>query len=135
MKYVYIISYHLISLSCCSKDALVYYVILVLIPVIIPVTWLRQIKYFAVTNTIASGLVMLSILFMLVILTMRLAHAGPAPHLTMCDWHETLIYTGTALYAFEGVAVVLPIEERSLKRRIKLRSLRLSMWHSLLICG
>ena len=34
-----------------------YYVILFLIPFIIPVTWLRQMKYFAVTNTIASGLV------------------------------------------------------------------------------
>lgn len=34
-----------------------YYVILFLIPFIIPVTWFRQMKYFAVTNTIASGLV------------------------------------------------------------------------------
>ena len=51
--------------------------------------------------------------YMLIILGIRLAHTGHAGGLTICNWHETLIYTGTALYAFEGVAVVLPIEDSS----------------------
>lgn len=57
--------------------------------------------------------VVVSVVYMLIILGIRLAHTGHAGGLTICNWHETLIYTGTALYAFEGVAVVLPIEDSS----------------------
>ncbi len=40
-----------------AKEQLVYYIILILFPLLIPVTWLRQLKYFAVSNAIASFLV------------------------------------------------------------------------------
>eukprot|EP00434_Breviolum_minutum_P031164 symbB.v1.2.027562.t1/scaffold2838.1/size69213/3 len=95
-----------------GSEQLVYYIILILFPLLIPVTWLRQLKYFAMSNAIASFLVIASVAFMLVILIKRYLEGGVGQNLSMFNWHGTLIYVGTAMYAFEGVAVLLPVEEK-----------------------
>lgn len=96
-----------------ADEKLVYYIILILIPFLIPVTWLRQIKYFAVSNTIASTLVVVSLAYMLVLLGHRYATAkSPGEGLLLYNLHGTLVYLGTAMYAFEGVAVLLPVEDK-----------------------
>ncbi|CAJ1459317.1 unnamed protein product [Effrenium voratum] len=95
-----------------ASDMLVYYIILMCIPLLIPVTWLRQLKYFAVTNTLASLLVVVSVLFMLIALVKRYVEVGPeGGELELYNLHGTLVYVGVAMYAFEGVGVLLPVQE------------------------
>jgi len=44
-----------------ANSDLVYYIILAVVPLLVPLTWVRQMRYFAVTNLIANVLILLSV--------------------------------------------------------------------------
>lgn len=91
---------------------LVYRIIAMVIPLLIPVTWVRQLRYFSASNMIANLLVLTSLLYVFVAFGFRFG-AGEAADVTTLRWFrpaETLVYFGTASYAFEGIGVLLTVE-------------------------
>jgi len=93
-----------------AGSRLVHFIILLAILPLIPLTWIRQLKYFASTNILATGLVMSTLVYMSLTYGMDLVERGAAEGLNMFDLKGSLVYFGTAVYAFEGVGVLLPIE-------------------------
>lgn len=79
------------------------------IPIYTPLTWVRKIKYFAMTNLLADVLVLFGLLYILSYSAEHMAEAKePA------EWHNFNaqnygLFLGTAVYVFEGIGLVLPI--------------------------
>jgi len=93
-----------------SGERLVYFIILFTILPLTPLTWIRHLKYFATSNIIASLLVMSTLLYMLIAFVCALAERGPASEIRVFNLGGSLVYFGTAMYAFEGIGVLLPVE-------------------------
>jgi len=94
-----------------SSENLVYYIILVLTPLLIPFTWIRHIKYFAITNFVANILIIFSVLFMVVSFASELISEHQSfDKVALARPSGALVYFGTAMYAFEATSMMLPIE-------------------------
>jgi len=95
-----------------ADERLVYYIIAAVMPTIAPFTWIRQIRYLACTNAVATTLVVLSLVYMFWSFAAQLAERNfiPAASVKMFETRGALVYFGTAMYAFEGICVLLPLE-------------------------
>jgi len=95
-----------------GNDKLPYIIIAVLIPPLIPLTWFRNLDSFKWTNAIAVVLVVSSTCLMLCAVIAGIFHHGKTKlqDLRWFDTRGTLVYFGTAAYAFEGIGVLLPIQ-------------------------
>lgn len=93
-----------------SSERLVYWIIIVAMPLLIPLTWIRNLRSLSMSNFIASILLTASVLFMFVILSLHVFSYG-AKEVELAVARGTLTYVGTAMFAFEGIGVVLPVEQ------------------------
>lgn len=93
-----------------ADDHLVYWIICVLMPMLIPLTWIRQLRSLSLSNLVASILIAVSVAFMLGLFGAQLLSHGPE-EIHAYSPEGTLTYIGTAMYAFEGIGVVLPVEQ------------------------
>eukprot|EP01135_Chromosphaera_perkinsii_P004986 Nk52_evm30s307 gene=Nk52_evmTU30s307 len=89
------------------------------VPFLTPLTWVRQLKYFAITNLIADAIIIFTIVAIFVVDFVTLSEHGPAPEVAAFNPSNFLMFFGTAVYAFEGIAMVIPIEQ-SMKDKHKL---------------
>jgi len=94
-----------------AEEELVYYIIAVAIPCLIPFTWVRQLKFFSGTNFVANMIILSSVLYMLVTYAMQLGDGEWGPYIQLAEPMGTMVYFGTAMYAFEGVSMLLPIQQ------------------------
>ena len=87
-----------------GRRGLVYYVILAVVPLLVPLTWVRHIKRFNATNAIANFLVCATVVYMFASFFRQLAGGRGAPRseLRAAAFPGALVYFGTAMYAFEG---------------------------------
>merc|ERR1719382_890202 len=76
----------------------------------VPLSWIRHLRYFKVTNIIANATVLVALGALLVISAKGLAREGPGP-----DIHEHgpgwLMFAGTSVFSFECINFVLPMYE------------------------
>lgn len=98
-----------------SDRKLLYYIILIVILPLTPLTWVRQLRYFAISNIIASLLVILSVAFLMITFAWELHQHGVAQNLNFSQTSGTMVFIGTAMYAWEGIGVLLPIERAMAK--------------------
>lgn len=83
--------------------------IILQIPIYTPLTWVRKIKYFAITNLFADALILFGLLW---IMSYSLEHMETSD--VPADWQNFNsdhfgLFLGTAVYVFEGIGLVLPI--------------------------
>lgn len=84
--------------------------ILLQIPLYTPLTWVRRIEYFAITNLIADVLIFFGLIY---IAGYSLAQLEGRPS-SQSTWenfnpNSWALFLGTAVYCFEGIGLVLPI--------------------------
>jgi len=89
---------------------LVYGVIVATTLLVIPFSWVRHLKHFATTNLVANLLILISISFMICSFAWELATQEHSKPLKLVQPSGTVVYFGTAMYAFEATSMMLPIE-------------------------
>lgn len=75
-----------------------------------PLSWVRRIEYFALTNLFADVLILFGIVYILTYTVQTLENA-PVKSATWTNFNSTswAMLLGTAVYCFEGIGLILPI--------------------------
>ncbi|KAJ3287514.1 neutral amino acid transporter [Borealophlyctis nickersoniae] len=81
----------------------------------IPLAWIRKIKHFSLTSLIADVFILLGLSYVFYYDITILSTRGPAPGLVWFNMESFPLFVGTAMFAFEGICLILPIAE-SMKR-------------------
>ncbi|KAJ3033417.1 neutral amino acid transporter, partial [Rhizoclosmatium hyalinum] len=85
--------------------------ILLQITIYVPLSWVRKIKTFSITSLIADVFILLGLSYIFVYDVSVLATTGPAHDIIWFNLESFPIFIGTALFAFEGICLILPIAE------------------------
>ncbi|KNC86427.1 hypothetical protein SARC_01433 [Sphaeroforma arctica JP610] len=86
-------------------------IMLLLTPIIIPMVWVRKLKYYAVTNIIADVLIVAPLVYLLWYEADLVMERGLGPDIVACKWETALPFFGTTVYALEGISMIIPIEQ------------------------
>ncbi|XP_059475190.1 proton-coupled amino acid transporter-like protein CG1139 [Neocloeon triangulifer] len=83
------------------------YLVLLLLPMIV-LNWVKSLKYLTPVSLFASILTVvgLGIIFFYMLQDLPPASSRPA----VASWKQLPLFFGTAIYAFEGIGVILPLE-------------------------
>jgi len=110
-----------------ASEGLVYLIIAMVIPLEIPFVWVRQIKYFALTNFLANVIIILSVGWMLGSNFSKMGKpVGKGPVINFKS-SGILPYLGTTMYLFEGFAAMAIPVKRSMKHPENLPSLMIGV--------
>ncbi|KAI8619714.1 transmembrane amino acid transporter protein-domain-containing protein [Chytriomyces sp. MP71] len=77
----------------------------------VPLAWVRKIKFFSLTSLIADVFILAGLLYIFYQDVFVLATTGPAHDIIWFNLESFPIFIGTALFAFEGICLILPIAE------------------------
>lgn len=84
--------------------------IILQIPLYTPLTWVRHIEYFAITNLVADVLILFGLLYIIQYsvhtLGENLPESSTWENFNSQNW---ALFLGTAVYCFEGIGLVIPI--------------------------
>lgn len=101
--------------------------ILLQIAVYIPLSWIRYISYFSISNLIADVFILYGLGFILSNSFWLLATQGPAQDVVLFNQNDYPVFIGTAVFTFEGIGLVLPTQS-SLNQARQKRFPRLLSW-------
>jgi len=94
-----------------SNELMLLYCVLAQLPLYVPLSWVRKIRQFATTNLIADAFILLGLLSILTFCVVHVSDSGLPHSIELFNRHEFSVFMGTAVYSFEGIALVLPIHE------------------------
>ncbi|KAJ3075017.1 neutral amino acid transporter [Podochytrium sp. JEL0797] len=77
----------------------------------VPLSWVRKIKTFSVTSLIADVFILMGLMYIFGYDMYVVGTVGPAPDILWFNMDTFPIFIGTALFAFEGICLILPIAE------------------------
>ncbi|KAG6615268.1 Vacuolar amino acid transporter [Phytophthora cinnamomi] len=101
--------------------------ILLQIAVYIPLSWIRYISYFSISNLIADVFILYGLAFILGNSFWLLATDGPAKDVELFNQQDYPVFIGTSIFTFEGIGLVLPTQS-SLNQSRQKRFPRLLSW-------
>ncbi|KAI8916608.1 transmembrane amino acid transporter protein-domain-containing protein [Powellomyces hirtus] len=85
--------------------------IVIQLVVYVPLSWVRKIKHFSVTALIADVFIMVGLAYILYFDVSTVASHGPAADFVWFNNKSFPLFVGTAMFAFEGICLILPIGE------------------------
>ncbi|CAI5719359.1 unnamed protein product [Peronospora effusa] len=91
--------------------------ILLQIAVYIPLSWIRYISYFSISNLIADVFILYGLAFIVGNSFWILATEGPAKDVELFNQQDYTIFIGTSIFTFEGIGLVLPTQSSLNKAR------------------
>ncbi|KAJ3190391.1 neutral amino acid transporter [Gaertneriomyces sp. JEL0708] len=89
--------------------------LLIQLVVYAPLSWVRRIKHFSITSLIADVFILLGLAYILYYDIFTVSTRGPATDMVWFNSQSFPLFVGTAMFAFEGICLILPIGE-SMKR-------------------
>eukprot|EP00124_Ichthyophonus_hoferi_P003094 Ihof_evm2s248 gene=Ihof_evmTU2s248 len=111
------------------------FIMVCLVPILVPMVWVRRLTYYAITNIIADILIVVPLIYMAVTQSLHIKEHGIGPNVVAFNWTTFLPFFGTTVYGLEGIAMVLPIEQ-AMKEKEKLpRVLSGCMFAIILLMG
>ncbi|KAJ3020790.1 UNVERIFIED_CONTAM: neutral amino acid transporter [Siphonaria sp. JEL0065] len=88
-----------------------YIFILFQIVIYVPLSWVRKIKFFSITSLIADVFILMGLIYIFSYDLSVLYTVGPSHDIIWFNMESFPIFIGTALFAFEGICLILPIAE------------------------
>lgn len=88
-----------------------WFFIAVQIAVYIPLSWVRRIKHFSITSLIADVFILLGLGYIFGFDVYKIATVGLAKDTVWMNYESFPLFIGTAMFAFEGICLILPIAE------------------------
>ncbi|KAJ3345652.1 neutral amino acid transporter [Entophlyctis luteolus] len=85
--------------------------LLVQIAIYVPLSWVRKIQFFSITSLVADVFILMGLAFIFSQNISVLSTVGPAADIIWFNMESFPIFIGTALFAFEGICLILPIAE------------------------
>ncbi|KAI8824239.1 transmembrane amino acid transporter protein-domain-containing protein [Fimicolochytrium jonesii] len=85
--------------------------IVIQLVVYIPLSWVRKIKHFSITSLVADVFILLGLAYVLYFDIFIVATEGPARDFVWFNNQSFPLFVGTAMFAFEGICLILPIGE------------------------
>ncbi|KAJ3022530.1 neutral amino acid transporter [Thoreauomyces humboldtii] len=79
--------------------------------VYVPLSWVRKIKHFSVTSLVADVFILAGLAYILYFDVSTVAADGPARDFVWFNNQSFPLFVGTAMFAFEGICLILPIGE------------------------
>eukprot|EP00164_Ancoracysta_twista_P011047 GFYU01016879.1.p1 GENE.GFYU01016879.1~~GFYU01016879.1.p1 ORF type:complete len:611 (+),score=113.17 GFYU01016879.1:98-1930(+) len=100
----------LLFASDCAVNVDKQYLILAMLPIVIPLCWIRKLGKLAATNILADLFILFGLLYIYVYDVLQVS---PERWQTVKYFNSEHfgVFIGTAVYTFEGIALVLPIQE------------------------
>jgi proton-coupled amino acid transporter len=114
-------------LEFCGRSVDTSVLILLQIAVYIPLSWIRYISYFSISNLIADVFILYGLAFVLGNSFWLLGTQGPAKDVVLFNQHDYPVFIGTSIFTFEGIGLVLPTQSALNQARQK-RFPRLLTW-------
>ncbi|KAJ3327429.1 neutral amino acid transporter [Blyttiomyces sp. JEL0837] len=81
----------------------------------VPLSWVRRIKHFSITSLIADVFILMGLAYIFYYDLTVLATRGASHDIVWFNLESFSLFVGTAMFAFEGICLILPIAE-SMKR-------------------
>lgn len=81
------------------------------LPFYIPLSWVRKIKHFSITSLIADVFILIGILYITYrsALTISIQHHASTDLVYWINLDKFPLFIGTAIFAYEGIGLILPI--------------------------
>ncbi|KAJ3099196.1 neutral amino acid transporter [Phlyctochytrium planicorne] len=77
----------------------------------VPLAWVRRIKHFSVPSLIADVFILMGLAYIFYYDLTVLSTTGVAPGMVWFNMESFSLFVGTAMFAFEGICLILPIAE------------------------
>ena len=105
-----------LNFSHCGTNINENYWILMFMPILMPLVWIRNLKKFAIPNLIAEVVIALGLSYIMVRNLVTIGEDG-VPPLQQFESKTYWNFLGTTLYMLEGMALILPIHESMAQRK------------------
>jgi amino acid permease len=100
------------SISDCRSEVSGLLLVACVLPVILPLVFIRRVRYLAIPNLLADVAIIATILLVAVFAVKRIITHGVADGIVWwIDYTHWPIWFSTAIYSFEGMALVMPIQD------------------------
>ncbi|KAJ3213101.1 neutral amino acid transporter [Dinochytrium kinnereticum] len=101
----------LMILSNCTMIYPEWVFLLIQLVIYIPLSWVRRIKHFSIPSLIADVFILMGLAYIFYYDLTVLATTGIAKDLVWVNLQSFSLFVGTAMFAFEGICLILPIAE------------------------
>lgn len=102
--------------ACWAPGEHLWVLVLLQAPVLVPLSWVRKLRSFALTNSLANAFIccgLLGILTYCIVQWLRTSGGSLLYAVPAFNGPDFPVFLGTAVYAFEGIGMVVPIVVRS----------------------
>lgn len=97
------------------KDWEMWQVILLEIPVLTPLIWIRRVYKLSLANFIGTIFILCSFVYIMYIDIDEIVRVG-TKEVDLFNWNQFALFLGTAIFTFEGVGTVIPIQQSMIRK-------------------
>lgn len=85
-------------------------IIAVQVLIYIPLSWIRKIQNFSFTSLIADVFILIGLIYIISSDVLIISNQGPSNNFSLFNSEKFPLFLGTAIFAFEGIGLIIPLQ-------------------------